>query len=215
MQDNDPVSVVESVNLAVVRTLPGIGPTGFDKQPIDHPVTLTVDGVEGDTVLSPRHGGRDKAAYVYSVEDAAWWSAQLDRPAPPGVFGENLTTRGLAVSDAVVGERWRIGGALVEVAQPRTPCATLRTFWDVPDLMERFTAAARPGAYLRIVQSGAVRRGDEITLVERPAHGVTLAEAFRAIHGEADLIPHVLRARQLPARTRAILKRRSAGVRAV
>jgi MOSC domain-containing protein YiiM len=202
------VPVVTSVNLAVVRTLPGIGPSGIDKRPVDRAVRFEAGGVVGDSVQNLRlHGGPDKAAYVYAGEDADWWAGGLDRPVPPGALGENLTTRGIELTGAVIGERWRVGSVLAQVAQPRQPCTKLQAFWAVPGMVRRFSAANRPGVYLRVLEPGQVQAGDEITVLDRPAHGVTIGEVFRALNGERDLLPHVLRADELPARLRGHFRR--------
>ena len=207
------VAVVESLNLAAVREIARLGPSGIDKRPAAHPARISADGVEGDSVLNRRHhGGPDKAAYAYAGEDADWWGAALSRTVPPGAFGENLTTRGIDVTHAVVGSRWRVGTALLEVAQPRIPCNVFRTFWDLPDLIKRFTAAGRPGGYLRVVEPGRVQTGDGITVLDVPAHGVTLNEVFRAVNGDVLAIPHVLQAAELPAQMRARLRDRLARV---
>ncbi len=157
------------------------GLTGIDKAAVEHPVRLTALGVVGDKVMDAKfHGGRDKAAYAYAREDAAWWAAELGRDLPPGSFGENLATSGLDVTGAVVGERWRIGAVpdavVVEVSEPRIPCETFQRHLARPQWVKRFTAAGAPGAYLRVVDEGEVRAGDEIAVLSRPAHGVTVGE---------------------------------------
>ena len=130
--------------------------------------------VEGDDQADRRvHGGPDKAVYAYAAEDTAFWEAELGRELGPGAFGENLTTEGLDVSGAVVGERWRIGDVELEVCQPRLPCAKLALRMGEPTMVKRFAQASRPGAYLRIVSEGSLGAGDAIEVVSRPEHGVT------------------------------------------
>jgi MOSC domain-containing protein YiiM len=109
----------------------------------------------------------------------------------PGAFGENLTTRGVGASTAVSGEVWRVGGVLLEVTTPRIPCTVFAGFWDVPGLVKRFTAAGRPGAYLRVLEPGEVAAGDPVEVLSRPEHGVTMAELMRARSGDRSLIPRV------------------------
>src|SRR5439155_18878699 len=155
---------------------------------------------DGDAVLdTANHGGRDQAVYAYAREDAAWWAEQLGRDVAPGRFGENLSTSGLDVTGAVIGERWAIGTAVVEVSCPRIPCRTFAGFWDVPRLVKWFTEAGRPGAYLRIAVEGDVGAGDPIEVAHRPAHGVTLGETFRALTGDRSLAARLLEAPELPA----------------
>jgi MOSC domain-containing protein YiiM len=125
------------------------------------------------------HGGYDKAVYAYAVEDARWWEEREGRPFAAGDFGENLTTEGIAVNDARIGERWRIGTALLEVSEPRIPCWRLGVRMNDPKFIGRFTEALRPGAYLRIIEEGDVGAGDEIRVVERPDGDLTVRDVFR------------------------------------
>ncbi|MDQ1730847.1 MAG: hypothetical protein QOK10_1006 [Pseudonocardiales bacterium] len=187
------------------RTERGAKPatTGIDKRPAAGPVRLERLGVVGDSVCDTKHhGGVDQAVYAYADEDRRWWQEQLGKELSfalgPGSFGENLTTEGLDVTGAVVGEQWAIGSAVLEVCVPRIPCNTFAAFWNVDKLVKRFTAAGRPGAYLRVLSEGSVQRGDEIAVRHRPAHGVTIAETFRALTGDRSLAPRLLAAPQLP-----------------
>jgi len=157
------------------------GRTGIDKRSVTTPVMLADNAVEGDVVADRKnHGGYDQAVYAYSREDADWWEKELGISISNGRFGENFTTQGIDVSGAVIGERWNIGSATVEVSQPRTPCRVFAGFWDRPNLIKEFTDAGRPGAYLRIIQEGQVRSGDEIVITQRPLHGITVGELFAA-----------------------------------
>src|SRR3954454_16990287 len=144
------------------------------------------------------HGGPDKAVYAYGAEDTEWWEAELGRPLGPGAFGENLTTRGLPVSEAVIGERWAVGTALLEVAQPRLPCFKLGLRMGDPGFLKRFAAAGRPGAYHRVVREGEIAAGDRIEVVRRPAHGITSSLVSRALLSEPQLLPAALKALELP-----------------
>ena len=192
-----------SVNLAVVGTGPE-GRTGIDKRPTDDRVALREDSGAGDTIGNPKvHGGYDQAVYAYAREDAAWWAGEVGRDLPPGSFGENLSTEGVDVTGAVIGERWAVGSALLEVSSPRIPCRVFAAFWDVDRLIKRFTERGWPGAYLRIITEGEVGAGDRVELVHRPAHGVTIGETFRAMNGDRELAPRLLTAPELPAKYRA------------
>ncbi|MER7335587.1 MULTISPECIES: MOSC domain-containing protein [unclassified Micromonospora] len=175
------------------------GRTGIDKRPVDGPVLLRADGVAGDFIGErAHHGGPDQAVYAYAEEDAGWWGTELGRAIRPGGFGENLTTYAVDVTGAVIGEQWAIGSALLQVTKPRTPCTTFAGFWGVPDLIKRFTVRATPGAYLRVLRDGEVGAGDPVEVVDRPAHGVTIGEVFRAMNLEPDLLPRLLDAPELP-----------------
>jgi MOSC domain-containing protein YiiM len=188
---------VEAVAVAVVRTDSWArvksGRSGIDKRPVDGPVLLTPSGVDGDTICDvAHHGGPDQAAYAYSTDDLAWWSAELGRPV--ATVGQNLTLSGVDCSGAVIGERWQVGGAVLAVRGPRIPCRVFAGFLDVPDLVKRFLAARRPGCYLAVESAGEVRAGDPVTVVSRPDHGVTVLDLMDAMTGERTLLPRVRRA---------------------
>jgi len=154
--------------------------TAIGKSPVAGPVLLDRLGFAGDAQADRRvHGGPTMAAYAYAREDYAWWEAQLDRPLPPGTFGENLLLESVNVSEALLGERWRIGDVEVTVTLPRIPCATLARAMADPAFVKTFAAALRPGAYLAVDQPGFVCANDRIVLLSRPAHDVTIAEAAR------------------------------------
>ena len=125
------------------------------------------------------HGGYDKAVYAYATEDARWWEKEIGRPLAHGEFGENLTTEGIEVNHAVIGERWKIGTAVLEVSEPRVPCWRLGVRMGDPRFLRRFTQALRPGSYLRIIEEGDVGAGDEIRIIEKPNHGLTVRDVFR------------------------------------
>jgi MOSC domain-containing protein YiiM len=150
------------------------------------------------------HGGDTQAVYAYAREDLDYWEPVLGRALPAGVFGENLTTTGLDVNGAVIGERWRVGDELeLAVTDPRIPCGTFRGWIAERGWLRTFTLAAFPGTYLSVVTPGQVRAGDPITVVHRPAHGVTVAQVFRALTLEPGLLPSILAADELVAETRA------------
>jgi MOSC domain-containing protein YiiM len=191
---------VESVNVAVVRsdidTRAPSGRTGIDKRPVDGPVVLAADGVQGDTVCHTKHhGGPDQAVYAYAAEDLAFWAAELGQDVRPGGVGENLTVSGVDCSGAVLGERWQVGEAVLQVRSARTPCRVFAGFRGVPDLVKRFIAAGRPGAYLAVERPGLVRAGDAVTLLDRPDHGVTVADLMAASTVARERAPEVAIAR--------------------
>jgi MOSC domain-containing protein YiiM len=216
------VADVLSVNLAVPRPNPAkdIGITGIDKHPVTGRVLVSVpgarkgpSGLAGDTICdTAHHGGDDQAVYAYAREDLDHWAAELGRELRGGVFGENLTTRGLDVTGALIGERWRIGDEVVlEVADPRTPCGTFANWMAEQGWIKRFTAYAAPGAYLRVITPGQIQAGDPITVVSRPDHDVTIGVTFRALTTEPDLLPRLLAADALPAQVKAKVRRRVEG----
>ncbi|WP_375481171.1 MOSC domain-containing protein [uncultured Jatrophihabitans sp.] len=188
-----------SVNIGAPRPNPfkAAESTGIAKHPVDGPVlvrdpgprtTGLGSGLVGDFIGDvENHGGRDQAVYAFAREDLDAWAARLDRDLPDGSFGENLTTRGLDVNAAVLGERWRIGDTVeLVVTVPRLPCATFRGWMELSGWLRTFTLDARPGAYLRVDVPGEIRGGDEVTVVHRPQHGVTVTQAFRALTTDRD-----------------------------
>lgn len=163
----------------LISTATGSGVTAIDKRAVHGPVTLRPFGVFGDVQAdSEHHGGPDQAVYAYSQEDADYWGAELGRTIPPGLFGENLRTQGVETTGAVIGTRWRIGKALLEVTSPRVPCATFGERMDEPQWVKRFTAAGRVGTYLRVLERGPVQAGDAITVESEPGHGITVGKFF-------------------------------------
>jgi MOSC domain-containing protein YiiM len=125
------------------------------------------------------HGGPDKAVYAYAIEDYRWWGEQLGRPLACAEFGENLTTEGIDVNAALIGERWGVGTAVLEVSEPRIPCWRLGVRMNDARFARRFTEALRPGAYLRIVAEGELGTGDEIRVVDGPETRLTVRDVFR------------------------------------
>lgn len=174
--------------------------TGIDKRAYDGPVEVRDpgpkrsglgSGIPGDYIGDARHhGGSDQALYAVAREDLDVWSDRLGRPLPNGFFGENLTLTRLDPNEARLGERWRIGAEVeVVVTSPRVPCSTFRGWVGERGWLKTFVAEARPGAYLRIVTPGVIRAGDEVTVVHRPAHDVTVSLTLRALLTEPDLLP--------------------------
>jgi MOSC domain-containing protein YiiM len=182
------VGVVVSVNVGTPREVSWRGQTvrtAIWKDPVAGRVKVRGVNVDGDEQGNREvHGGVDKALYAYAAEDYEWWAAELGRELAPGTFGENLTVRGIDVSGALVGERWRAGGTLLEVAQPRTPCFKLGIRMGSQRFPRQFAAARRPGAYLRILAEGEVAAGDPVEVVDRPGHGLTVAEVSRIYHDD-------------------------------
>jgi MOSC domain-containing protein YiiM len=170
-----------------------VGHTGIDKRPVAGRVPVSRLGIEHDEISDRRHhGGSDQALYAYALEDLAWWSAELGRELTPGNVGENLTVVGLDLTNAVIGEQWAVGTAVLQLSAPRIPCRVFAGFWQLPDLIKRFTARAAPGSYLRVLIEGDIGAGDAIEVVDRPVHGVTVGTAFRALTLEPELLPRLL-----------------------
>lgn len=177
-----------SVNVGLPREIEWLGrveKTSIWKVPVEGPVAVRGVNVAGDAQAAPEfHGGPDKAVYAYAREDVEWWEREVGRGLEHGVFGENLTVSGVDVTGAIVGERWEIGTAVFEVAQPRIPCWKLGARMNDASFPVHFAAAGRPGAYLRIVEEGEIGAGDEIRVGDKPEHGLTVGDVARIYHQE-------------------------------
>lgn len=179
--------------------------TGFGKRPVEGPVEVRApgpkhgglgSGLVGDFIGDGRHhGGDTQAVYAFAREDLDAWERRLDRVLPHGSFGENLTTTGIDVNDARVGEVWRVGDTVeLKVTAPRIPCSTFRGRMGERGWAKMFTADGRPGTYLSVLTPGLVRAGDPIEVLHRPDHDVTCALVFRATTTQRDLLPQLLAA---------------------
>jgi MOSC domain-containing protein YiiM len=196
-----------------------VGITGIDKRPSDQRVEVRApgpkvgglgSGLVGDFIGDRKnHGGDDQAVYAYAREDLDAWETDLGRTLRNGSFGENLTTTGLDVTGARIGERWQVGtDVLLEVCVPRIPCSTFVGWLGERGWIKTFTKRAVPGAYLRVLSPGHIESGDEVTVAERPAHDVTIGVVFRALTLEADLLPRLVDVAALPEDVRERARRR-------
>jgi MOSC domain-containing protein YiiM len=181
-----------------------VGVTGIGKLPVGSALLRAPgakhgglgSGLEGDFIGdTAHHGGDDQAVYAFAREELDAWQERLGRSLPNGMFGENLTTAGLDVDEALLGERWAVGDEVVlEVRGPRMPCATFQARMGERGWIRRFTQVGRTGAYLAIVTGGTVRSGDPVRVLERPGHGITVPMSFRAFMGDLELARRVLAA---------------------
>jgi MOSC domain-containing protein YiiM len=193
---------VVSVNVGTPRpvefTTSSLPKTAIEKLPVEGPVRITSYGVGGNACASTDvHGDEFMRVYAYSVEDYAWWAAELGSELLPGLFGEQLTTEGIDLNAALMGEVWQVGTAVLQIAHVRIPCQTFKgwmghTGHDATAWVRRFTLAGRPGPYFRVLEEGVVAAGDEIVVQDRPDHGVTVATMFRAVTTEPALMPSLL-----------------------
>jgi MOSC domain-containing protein YiiM len=205
-----------SVNVGRPQPIERRGRTTFTaiaKSPVAGRVAVRGVNVKGDDQADRvAHGGPDKAVYAYASEDYAWWAQALDRDLGLGLgtFGENLTLAGVDVTGALIGERWAIGGVVLEVTSPRIPCWKLARRVGDPRFIRRFAAARRPGAYLRIVQEGELGAGDGVEIVARPDHEVTVGLFNEAFLHDRSLLGRLLVAEALPADWREWIAERAA-----
>src|SRR5438132_7428235 len=174
---------VASVNVGRPREITvgdAIVRTSIWKDPVAGRIAVRDVNLAGDDQSDRRvHGGDRKAVYAYAREDLDWWGDRLGQRLGSGTFGENLTTEGLDVTAARVGDRWRVGTALLEVTQPRLPCYKLELRMDRPGFIDEFIDGGRPGAYLRIVEEGEVGAGDAIRIISRADDAPSMAEVMR------------------------------------
>lgn len=196
---------VVSVNVGTARDVPWgtLRRSAIDKQPVTGLVRVHTLGIEGDEQAdTEHHGGVDQAVYAYADPEARRWADELGRELDYGWFGENLRIDGMAVSDALVGERWEVGtdGLVLEVTIPRVPCKTFAVWAGEPRWMKRFLAQADFGTYLRVVRNGTVAQGDRITVVHRPDHGVRSRDLLAG--GDVAAIRSLLAQDDLPAKVR-------------
>jgi MOSC domain-containing protein YiiM len=217
------MGTVLTVNLARPSPDRDAPPTlsGIHKTPTAEAVTVRApgpmrgglgSGLVGDVIGNHKvHGGDDQAVYAYAREDLDAWETLLQRTLTNGTFGENLTTLGVEVSEALIGERWQVGddGLVLEVSAPRIPCRTFAAAMGERGWIKTFTRAATPGAYLRVISPGTVVAGDRISVMYRPDHCVTVSLVFRAETLEPALLPEILAADALPDETKQLARRRS------
>jgi len=168
------------------------------KSPVAGRVVARGVNLEGDDQADRKaHGGFDKAVYAYAIEDLQWWEQEIGRPMEHGQFGENLTTEGIDVNGALVGERWQVGTVVLEVSEPRVPCWRFGVRMDDVKFPRRFTEAMRPGAYLRIITEGELGKGDSIRILEKPDHTLTVRDIFRIYVRDRHEVASLLEAPQV------------------
>ncbi len=177
-----------SVNVGLPRpvdTPRGPVMTAIFKSPTDRRLRVEPHNLEGDRQADPSvHGGENKAVYGYPVEHYPVWADELGRrDLQYGQFGENLTTRGLLEHDVGIGDVFSIGSSVLAVSQPRAPCFKLGIRMADPSFVRTFLQSGRPGFYFRIVESGELGVGDEVTRIDRGLTGMTVREIWELSYG--------------------------------
>lgn len=198
--------LVVSTNVAFRRDDPSgrHAYTGIDKRPeayldVEKPLSDSASGVAGDSIGDhEHHGGADKAVYAFAREELDWWEDRLQRELPSGHFGENLTTRDVVWKDVLINQRVRVGGALLEVSVPRTPCATFSGWMGEKGWLKTFTQRGDAGAYLRVLEPGRIHCDAPLTFEPAPDHGITMGMAFAAKMGDKVAARAVVDAGVLP-----------------
>jgi MOSC domain-containing protein YiiM len=197
-----------SVNVGMPRQVPWkhrTVTTGIFKEPVSGPVMLRTLNLEGDRQADLSvHGGADKAVYAYPVEHYDYWRGEFpDMQLNWGMFGENFTVRGLLEEEVNIGDRFRIGDAVVMVTEPRLPCFKLAVKFGRDDIVKRFLASRRTGFYLRVLQEGSVRAGDAVERLSRDAHRITVADVTRVYTFDKDDVATLSRVVQIEALPKA------------
>jgi MOSC domain-containing protein YiiM len=209
---------VISVNVGLPRQVDWKGmkvQTGIFKAPVEGPVRVAPLNLAGDQQADLTvHGGLNKAVYGYPDEHYEYWSAQLpDRKLSWGNFGENLTSEGLLEDTLYIGDRLRVGSALLMVTQPRMPSYKLALRFGRDDMIQSFLASGRSGFYFSVVEPGEVRAGSEIEIVNRDGNGVTVADITKLYlgqTGDSELLQRALSLSALPLNCKAALQQRAA-----
>lgn len=172
-----------SVNVGSVQPLAhakASGVTGIFKQPQSGRVQVTDLGLAHDAICdTENHGGVDQAVYVFGEPDLEWWSAAVGRELGPGTFGENMTISDLVSAEYAIGDLLHIGEVTLQVTSPRIPCVTLARRMNDPAFLKKFRAAERPGLYCRVLKTGSVQAGDEVTLELYTGERVPAIDLFR------------------------------------
>ena len=164
--------------------------TGIYKTPVTEGIFLSSDGVIGDTIGNPKtHGGSLKAAYLFSEDAYVYWKPRY--PALNwefGMFGENLTVRDLDESQLYIGSLYRIGEAVVRITTPREPCFKLGLRFKDQGIIDAFIKHGRPGSYVAVVESGFVRTGDKMEVLEASKESLSISDFYNLLYApEKDL----------------------------
>ena len=208
MSETNSSAKVLSLNVvhAVIPDVGGsVGITSIDKRSVSDSRQVTTAGVSGDQRSDiPSHGMPEQAVYAYAREDYEWWEVELDKEIPAGKFGENLTTVGIDVTNAVIGQTWRIGSTLLQVTGPRIPCGTFARFMEEDKWVKRFMDEGMPGTYFQVLEAGEISAGDEIKIESTPEHGVTVSDVYQLVAGDrdADRLARVIACPELPEEMR-------------
>ena len=155
--------------------------TGIYKSPLQGSVEIKTLGIEDDFIGSPKHhGGPDQALYVYGEADYDWWTKEIGREMLPGMFGENLTISGLEGAGFNIGDYLHIAEVTLQVTAPRIPCGTFASRMEDSQWVKKFTAAERPGFYVRVLQEGNLTAGQEVRVEKYVNETLPLLEVYRA-----------------------------------
>jgi MOSC domain-containing protein YiiM len=193
-----------SVNVGLPRVVMSNGEpvsTGIFKEPVAGRVMLRTLNLDGDRQADLSvHGGPSKAVYVYPSEHYEYWKHELpEMKLPWGMFGENFTSAGLFESELNIGDKFRVGSAVVMVTEPRMPCYKLGIKFGRSDIVKRFLASERTGFYFAVLQESEVGVGDPIELIEGNKHSVQVSDITRLYTREKHNVGLLRRAMEVEA----------------
>lgn len=177
--------------------------TGIFKTPVHEPVKVRTLNIDGDRQADLSvHGGTLKAVYVYPSEHYGYWRKRYPQvDGKPGSFGENLTTEGLLETNCYIGDRFRAGTALFQIAQPRMPCFKLAAKFQDDDIIRRFMKSGRSGLYLSVIEEGTIQEGDAIEFTSRDPAAFSIADALQLYQPDPlppDVLERALACKELP-----------------
>lgn len=161
--------------------------TAFAKEPVTGSVHLATLGFEGDDVANHKyHGGPEKAVCCYPLAHYEYWDRMAGRPVARPIFGENLTLTDCTEETVYIGDVYQVGGAVVQICQPRVPCDTLVKRHEWQEILKEATRTGFTGFYLRVLTEGPVALGDEMRLIERPTETLSIAQANEIFYRQRD-----------------------------
>lgn len=206
---------VNSTNLGSLTTFTFEGEertTGIFKTPVTTALHLGKHGVHGDVVANLKvHGGVDKACYLFATEQYDYWKTQYpDLNWNWGMFGENLTITGLDEAIMRIGNRYRLGTALIEISQPREPCYKLGYKFKDQTIIKKFIDHGHPGTYARVIEEGVVQIGDEFVLQEESKNTLTIQQFYNFLferNKDPEMVKLILSNLAVPAYKRARLQK--------
>lgn len=185
--------------------------TGIYKTPVNQPIYLGKHDVKGDTVSDRKvHGGEFKACYLFSAEHYGYWqNLYPNLEWDYGMLGENLTVSGLDENQIQIGDIYKVGEALVQITQPREPCYKFGVKFGTQNVLKQFIDHGYPGTYVRVLEEGYVKKGDDFVLVEKAINSLSIHQFFKLLFAKTKnpkLLEIAISNEALPQRKRQKLK---------
>lgn len=204
---------VVSTNIGEKKTVVWKGKTyttGIFKYPVNQELWLGTTDVKRDHVIDRKyHGGIDKACYAFSADDYSFWEDMYPEISfTHGMFGENLTVEGMDEAEIFIGDQYRLGGALLEVSEPRQPCVKFNIRLDRSNASKVFVKHECSGVYFRVLKEGIVSSGNVFHLIKRDPHSLSVKRIFQLLFNpsERKVLEHAISIEALAESTREDLK---------